>query len=143
MNFGRLKQFAVILAVIWSLAVSSSAAACACPHHHEKAAAQMPPCHHGSSMTMTDETPEADQKTAFETVISESGCGCVQSVPRVFGKNDSLKIEKQTAAVLPSANVEIKPAATLVSFVTIRLAPPLYLSDSFYNFPPGRAPPRS
>jgi hypothetical protein len=91
------------------------------------------------SIRRHEKTPE-NVSAAFDA--DENCCCADSSAPRVFLKNETVKIEKHTARILSLPAVEFAAAAPRVSVKTIHRAAPFYLSDSFYNLSPGRAPPR-
>jgi hypothetical protein len=133
--FKRSKQIAGGVLIVLSL-LASSVAACVCAHHAEKVEAAAASCHGH------EETPP--QKTGAPENIARldanDECGCVQPAPRVFSKSETVKLEKQTAA-LPSSPVEIVPAAPPATAKNVYFEKPFYLSDSFYNLKSPRAPP--
>lgn len=149
----KLKRYAASVLIVLSLLVSS-VAACCCAHHEEKTKAETASCHadaHDSSSTKTQADDSAATKS--ETTSGKKSeidhndelnvpCGCsVQPAPKVFAKNENVKIEKQAVTVAVVKLPEAEFAASIVAFESV-FAAPFYLSDSFYNLSPGRAPPR-
>lgn len=135
MKRATVKQFTVCILIILSL-FASSAAACVCSHHEKKTQAEVPSCHKHSKQKKAEQISEP----SFETVNSEIECTCFQFVSKISAKSSNVKFEKQTAA----ASVKTKLKITFVSRTipaTNAFSKPLYLSDSFYNLAPGRAPP--
>jgi hypothetical protein len=133
----RLKQFAVILLLISSLFVSAISA-CACAHHQAKQETETSSCHWHSAKTVKNHDAEATENT--EALISEDGCVCFQTTPKVFAKAETVKFKKHAATISNPAPPSIVFAAQTVS-ENIDFIKPFYLSDSFYNVSPGRAPP--
>ena len=130
----KTKQIAIGLFVILSLFVSS-VAACVCSHHTEKVETESVSCH---------QQAEAEPETAPAAKSAEYGssdeCSCMLPAPRAFSKSETLKIEKQSAA-LPFSRTEIKPVAAVLPAESHYFEKPFYLSDSFYNLKSPRAPP--
>jgi hypothetical protein len=148
----KLKQFAVSLLVVLSL-FASSVSACVCDHHsvqNESSDHYQPEIqthHHESGEVSHHETSEAHHSESAETgefsfLSSDDECCCIQSAPKVFAKSETVKTEKQVAKILPPQRVETVLIAQIASVKSIEFASPFYLSDSFYNISPGRAPPR-
>lgn len=128
------------------------------PHKHRAVASE----HHSHERTANSEehphTPQAagtendseDLAGGFSTPDilktvfaneSDSDCVCYQAAPKVVSNSKELKPVKYTAAVSSFVSVEpvYKTAILYVnSFVISRFIP----TDSSYNLPPGRAPPR-
>jgi hypothetical protein len=145
MKNAKLKQFALSLLALLSLFVSASAA-CACTHHQAKQETDSPAaastsCHEHSEETQTGEnggntvSPETSETRAFA-----GGCVCFQSAPKVFAKSETVKFEKRAAAIAALTPPELVPVLQTAP-VKIDFNQPFYLSDSFYNLSPGRAPP--
>jgi hypothetical protein len=142
----KIKQFGLCLGLMLSLFVSAFGA-CICSHHQEKAAAETASCHGHTAEADAESTnsgvSEDSAQTVNLTTISGGDCCCVQpATPKVFAKSETVNPEKQTAA-LYTANL----LPLIVSFGRIFtlegvLPKPAYLTDSFYNLTPGRAPPR-
>jgi hypothetical protein len=130
------KHFAIGFLIVLSLFVSS-VSACACSHHASKAAAQTESCHEHSGKK---QSPEVDSTRELRQLDGGSECFCAESAPRLFSKSETIKIEKQTAA-LPFLRVEIETVSTAISVVNVYFEKPFYLSDSFYNLKSPRAPP--
>ncbi|HEX8251158.1 MAG TPA: hypothetical protein VF599_23490 [Pyrinomonadaceae bacterium] len=139
----ELKQFSLILGLMLSL-VASSLGACVCSHHQEKAKTEAPSCHSQAAEDAADDAEQTNETDSpAETVTGGDACCCVQPAPKVVTKSETVKPEKQTAA-LPTAATA--PATIVFAAQVIPaqnyLPKPLYLTDSFYNLSPGRAPPR-
>ncbi|HEX8367188.1 MAG TPA: hypothetical protein VF604_01355 [Pyrinomonadaceae bacterium] len=134
----KLKQFAVSLLAVVSLFVSA-VSACTCSHHQAKQETESPSCHEHPAKTVRNHADDAPETT--ETTISEAGCVCFQTAPKAFAKSETVKFEKHATAISPltppAAVISIPPIAA----VKIDFTKPFYLSDSFYNISPGRAPP--
>jgi hypothetical protein len=133
----KLKQFAVSFLLISSLFVSAISA-CACAHHQAKQETATPACHRHPAKTVKNHDAGATENT--EASISEAGCVCFQIAPKVFAKSETVKFKKHAAAISSLAPPSIVSAAQIVS-EKIDFTKPFYLSDSFYNVSPGRAPP--
>lgn len=157
----RIKQFAVSFLVILSLAVSSVSAVCTCNSHdsNERSEHCQPNAKNHSPETKSDEHSHASGQHSHEVSsehhhaespettnstqsLSEAECCCVQSTPKVFAKNETVKIEKQAAVLTRFAPLEIAFVSKTIR-VESEFTAPLYLTDSFYNLSPGRAPPVS
>jgi hypothetical protein len=141
MKTAWLKQFGLAFCVMLSL-FASSVSACACAHHQEKTQTNSPSCHENSVQTKTENHHETDSSETIKTTVSETECCCMSPAPRVTTKTESIKFEKQIAAIPFAALIENKTVSQIFS-VKIDFTKPFYLSDSFYNISPGRAPPRS
>ncbi len=146
MRLLKLKQFGLVLCCIVSLFVPTFAT-CICPQMQASSAH----CHseHQSSQKASCEHHQEDSGTAaspsetIQTTISEPDCCCASPAPpRAFAKSETVKIEKQVAVTVQPSRIEINITPQVVSVKTIVFARPFYLSDSFYNISPGRAPPR-
>ena len=157
----RIKQFAASFLVVLSLLVSSVSAACTCAGHvaNEQSKHCQPEAenysgkaksnehsHHSnehshevSSQHQHRETSKTKDLTAS---LSEGECCCIQSAPRVSLKTETVKIEKQAAVLNGISLFDIAFVPEIIRFKSEFVAS-LYLTDSFYNLPPGRAPPVS
>ena len=137
----KLKQFAFSLLAVLSLFVSA-VSACDCSHHQAKQETEAPASCHEHSIK-TEQSSDVDATQTNATAISENACVCFQTAPRAFAKAETVKFGKQAAAVAavslsaPPAIVFVSPSAQ----AKIDFIKPFYLSDSFYNLSPGRAPP--
>ncbi len=140
----KLKQYSLVLACVISL-FASSFAACVCLHHQEHAKTEASACHDHSEEGETTSQQINQADTGNESVtrmFSENECRCFQPVTLKTGaKSETVKLNLQLAE-LPEKAIQ----ATIVSApqeisVKNTFAKPLYLSDSFYNLAPGRAPP--
>lgn len=130
-----IKQFILILCCTLSL-FASPVAACACSHHLEKSEAEAPSCHgHSENTEVKHESAET-----IQTTISEGECFCIQPAPKLIAKSEKVRIEKQQTAALPYLLSKIKFAVRANPFKT-DFVKPFFLTDSFYNLTPGRAPP--
>lgn len=138
-----IKQFAVGFLAVLSLFVSTIAA-CGCSHHQVKSEADAPSCHQISHETKNRNSQEKDSSLPKQETAFDVSCVCfMPSAPKVFGKNETVKIQKQAA--LLTAEIEIVygfvlarvPSATRFAFSEISL------SDSSYNIKSPRAPPPS
>jgi hypothetical protein len=133
----RLKQVTAGIFVVLSLFVSSIAA-CACAHHShpEKVEVEAPSCHDQAHTEKTDSQPVV-------TDSADASCEClVKSPPKVFFKNENLKIEKQAVSLAKEETVvDLVPVGattgTTACYRTIT-----FVSRDFHNLTPGRAPPR-
>ena len=130
----KFNQFVLSLLVVLSLFVSS-VAACACSHHLEKSAAEPPSCHEHSATAATEKKSETAQ-----TTVSTTDCVCFQTAPKIIVKTENLKVDKHIAAISAVKPNEIAFIGQTIS-ARIDFSKPLFLSDSFYNLSPGRAPP--
>ena len=133
------KQFVLIFCCMLSLFVSS-VSACACSHHQEKPKTEVTSCHGHTEEANAESSRDNNSSETIQTIISEGKCFCIQSSPKVIAKSEKVKIEKQQIAVLPYLQ-----GRTAFVFQTISVKSafitPFYLTDSFYNLTPGRAPP--
>ncbi|MET0752764.1 MAG: hypothetical protein ABWZ66_05305 [Pyrinomonadaceae bacterium] len=115
---------------------ASSVAACACSHHLEKTEIEAPTCHgHSENTEVKRESPETVQ-----TTISEGECFCIQPAPKLIAKSEKVKIEKQQIAVVSYLSLQVT-FAVRANPVRTDFVKPFFLTDSFYNLTPGRAPP--
>lgn len=135
-----LKQFVISLSALLSLFVSS-VSACACSHHQAKPETESPSCHAHPAKSESGRNHDADAPETIRNSLSEAGCVCFQIAPKAFAKSETTKFKKYAAAVYHLTAPEIvfvsRGAAVKLDFTK-----PFYLSDSFYNLSPGRAPPR-
>lgn len=138
----RLQKFCLAFCLIASLFVSSISAACSCAHHRETAENTSPlSCHdHSMQKEMTQQNHDFGLRKTIEPAICETGCICIETSPKVIAKTETVRVEKQLEAFSLDAPVEIAFVPQTVLIETV-FSKPLYLSDSFYNLPPGRAPP--
>jgi hypothetical protein len=143
----KIKQFGLSLGLMLSLFVSAFSA-CICEHHQAKAAttADAASCHSHTPETGEEQTSGVvaaeDSTQTLNPTISGGNCCCVQpATPKVFAKSETVKSEKHTAA-LPAINPTPIVFAARIYSLENDLPKPLYLTDSFYNLTPGRAPPR-
>ena len=166
MQVGKLKQFGLILCCIASLLVSS-VTACTCDHksgHVETSQHCQPSSQQTHAATATaahsTEVKEDSSHSHGETIaahnhddnrvetnisvlsFSEQACCCIKPAPKVYAKSETVKTEKQAPGILPHLRFEIDFSPQIVSVKTPEFIRPFYLSDSFYNVSPGRAPPR-
>jgi hypothetical protein len=144
MKSKKLRQITASIFVLLSLCVSSIAA-CACAHHLSETGqveTEQSSCHESGNHVET--APQLE--TAVEDGTSDrinSSCECfLQAAPRVSIKNENLKVAKQ--AIVQTA---IDPERVLVhaslSYVFAGFySSAIFVSDPYYNLPPGRAPPR-
>ena len=135
MKHARLKQFVICILTILSLS-ASSVAACACSHHGKRKEAEAPSCHKHPKT----KKQEQNNNASFESVNTEVECACFTNLSNIFTKSSNLKFEKQAAA----ASAKTAAATVFVSQTapaSYTFSKPLYLSDSFYNLAPTRAPP--
>jgi hypothetical protein len=135
MKRATLKQFIVCILTILSLC-ASSVAACACSHHEKKTESEAPSCHKHSKQKKTEQISDPQ----FKSVNAEIECTCFQLDSKITAKSGTIKFEKYASAVSNLTPVKIA-FVSRVCTPKISFAKPLYLSDSFYNLSPGRAPP--
>lgn len=138
----RLKQLAASLSVVLSLFVSS-VSACTCSHESqtsEVSHCEPPPQHsHGAQA----ETHHDENLPEFTSALSSpSQCCGIQTTPRVSAVTKNIEIEKEALTASPATAIEFVRVSQSVSIKTVGFAAPFYLSDSFHNLTPGRAPPR-
>jgi hypothetical protein len=146
----KIERLAASLLIVLSL-FASSIAACCCAHHEEKTRSETASCHSPTLETKAENHHTADsvetksESKSDKELFAEINvlCECFGDVaPQVFVKNENVKIEKQSVTNAAAVKLpEAAFAASLVAFESI-FTPPFYLSDSFYNYSPGRAPPR-
>jgi cytoskeletal protein RodZ len=140
-----LKQFVLILCCVLSL-LASSVSACICSHHQQQTETEAPSCHsHTAENVAAEQTNDADSpaKTIIASASDADACCCVQPAPKVAAQSETVKPEKQAAALTTTAAAP-RADVFIVRIIPVenRLPKPLYLTDSFYNLSPGRAPPR-
>ena len=144
----RLKQYGLAICLVVSLFVSA-VSACTCSHHPQRIetnASDTSSCHQHSeeaaadTSVKTEQQQSADSNEPARSVVPQDECCCIQPAPKVFAKSENLKIEKQTLAILPESHVAIAFVPQTIS-VKSEFITPFYLTDSFYNLTPGRAPP--
>ena len=135
----RLKQFGLALCLTLSLFVSSISA-CTCSHHPEKVEIETPSCHQHSETVKTEQHHDSDSNKNAQSLVPQDECCCLEPTPKVVAKAENIKIEKQKLATVSLAPVEIAFVPQIVS-VKSEFTRKFYLTDSFYNLTPGRAPP--
>ena len=141
----KIERFAASILIVFSLFVSTIAACC-CDHHEEKAAIETASCHAQTPETKA-ETKAANYHAAkdsndaaqFDAVNAKCECTAF-AAPKVYAKNENVKVEKQALTSETIKLPEAEFAASIIAFES-DFAAPFYLSDSFYNISPGRAPP--
>lgn len=156
MKMAKIKQISLVLCCMFTMLVSS-VSACYCAHneivpqkeqhcapqpqsaHKEKA--ENHSADHHSKKASGESYHETFSGTGINSVDQSDECCCVQPSPKIYAKSEGIKIQKQSAALLTFAPVELKSISQVASVKTIHIAAPFYLSDSFYNLTPGRAPP--
>ena len=137
----RLKQFGTSLLIVLSLFVSSISAACTCAHENAEAAEcshseQQQHSHEGAS----ENHSHFDSAEVVSISESEAECCCAPTAPKVSAKAVNLKIEKQFSVLSRTSPIEIAFVAQKIR-VKSEFVTPFYLTDSFHNLSPGRAPP--
>lgn len=151
MQFLKLKQFGLVLCCLVSLFMPSIAAACTCRHagvatahcdSEPRSSQETSSCEHHRHH---EDKTAADSSETIQYVSSLPDCCCCASLstPRAFAKADTVKIEKQIALSVEPTRIKFDSTTQNISIKTVVFAAPLYLSDSFYNISPGRAPPRA
>jgi len=95
----NLKQFVTSLLALLSLFVST-VSACTCEHHQAKTETEPPSCHAHPAKTETAQNHDADSPETIKTSISEAGCVCFQTAPKVFAKSETVKFKKYAAAAV-------------------------------------------
>jgi hypothetical protein len=136
-KIGRYRRHAAGLLAVLSLLVAS-VSACACTHHHpvEKVEAEeVSSCHKPVHNEKQSQPELMDAADAF--------CKCVlKTGPRVYAKHENLKIEKQALAAsaedLRPDLVPVTVAAATSNFYSSEI----HIAPHYYNYSPGRAPPR-
>ena len=137
----KLKQLAMSFLIVLSFFVSS-VAACCCSHQQEKAEIEAPSCHTQTHEAKTEKHQASNSAETEQVGELNIPCECfVQHAPKVFAKSENVKIEKQSLTIAASALPKEVFVLSVISFES-NFAAPFYLSDSFYNLSPGRAPPR-
>jgi hypothetical protein len=137
----RLKQCAVSLLIVLSLFVSS-VSACTCPHETQTTELShcQPPQHsHGAQAEShhNETIPES-----VSVLVSPNQCCGIQSTPRASAVTKNIQVEKQALATSLAPTIEFISISHIAPIKTIGFVTPFYLSDSFHNLTPGRAPPR-
>jgi hypothetical protein len=137
----KYRQYAASLLAIMSL-FASSITACACSHHTETTEIEASSCHSHNAAQKSEHSHHEDSAETIQTNISEDECVCFESAPKTFAKSENIKIEKQALNVSTFAQIDVQFVARTFSFES-NFIQPEYLSDSFHNLTPGRAPPVS
>jgi hypothetical protein len=155
MKSTRLKQFVASFLVVLSLLVSS-VSACTCTHNSPQAETSEhcqpePPqhshesntdSHHSHNESASGHQHDEQAKINFASLsFSETECCCISPAPKVFTKSEKVKTEKQASRLLSKTEIEVRLTPQIVSVKTVEFTRPFYLSDSFHNLTPGRAPP--
>jgi hypothetical protein len=145
MQMRKFKQFSLTIGCIFTLFASSFAACVCCSHHEEQIQTEASSSHHHSE----------DHETSFENIgktdpvnesatriVSEQECRCLQPTTLKTGaKSETVKLKTHLAALPEKTAPETIVSLPKMISVKVNFAKPLYLSDSFYNLAPGRAPP--
>jgi len=152
MKRAKLKQYWLAICLLVSLFISA-VSACTCSHYPkriETTAADTSSCHqHSEKAADADTSVKTEQGQSDNTilegetvrsVVPNDECCCIQPARKVVAKTENLKIEKQTLAGLPASQVAVTFVPQTISVKT-EFITPFYLTDSFYNLTPGRAPP--
>lgn len=151
MKKAKLKQKGLAIYLVVSLFVSAISAGTCLHHpkearttadtsshhqHSEGAHEQISSEHHESN----DHHESADSSETARSVVPDEKCCCIEPARKVVAKIENLKIEKQSLIGLPASRVTI---AFIPQKLTVKseFIAPFYLTDSFYNISPGRAPP--
>lgn len=137
MQVRKFKQFGLILICILSLFVSS-VSSCTCLHNEETAETNVSPCHEHSETAGTTNRNDDNDSFSETWIVSEDDCICIQPQSEAVAKSENYKAAKQVATHAPVTIAFISQYFSEKVF----FSKPLYLSDSFYNLSPGRAPPR-
>jgi len=127
----RVKRVAITVCVIACL-LASTVTACACSHHsHAKPESSTPACHQHAEKAKNGEA---------ETSLAGCDCRCFDDRSDLSLKSEGIKLKNQPAlAVLVTPEPAVSVADVVVN--SDSYSKPRFLSDSFYNLPPGRAPP--
>ncbi len=148
MKSTRLRQLSLAFCLLVSLFVSS-VSACACSHHPENVEtvkAESSSCHQHSEKETERDVVKAEQQQDIisdenaQSIVPIDECCCIQAFPRIVAKSETIKIEKQALSILPFSTIEPHFVLQIVT-VESDFITPFYLTDSFYNLTPGRAPP--
>jgi hypothetical protein len=125
------------------LSVFASSIAACCSPHEEKPEIETASCHSQTHETKAEKNQAADS-VETNSEINQTGelnvpweCS-IESAPKVFAKNENIKIEKQSVTTARLKLPEAEFASSIISFQSVFVAP-FYLSDSFYIYSPGRA----
>lgn len=147
----RLQQFAASFLIVLSLLVSSASAACTCSHkvengEHCQNSDKTTDCEHAEHQHSHEmRNAEAHHHEASSAQIfptADNNCCCVvQPAPRAIAKAEKLKIENLQATVSPANLTEFVFLHQKIHSATAEFVTTFYLSDSFHNLTPGRAPP--
>jgi len=135
----KFKQFALSLAALLSLFVSG-VSACACSHHQIQDETKSSSCHEHSPHQKAAQDQKNNLDGKIKSLVSEAECTCFQSASKFVTKSEINKFGKHIAAISLEVPAKIVSVPQTIGD-QIRFSKPLYLSDSFYNISPGRAPP--
>lgn len=144
MKKAKLKQYGLAICLLASLFVST-VTACGCLHHRKQVATSAAAsCHQHSEeapeKTSSEQRENVESSESAPSVVSNDECCCIQPARKVVAKTENLKIEKQTLAGVRASRVAVAFVPRKLTVKTEFIAP-FYLTDSFYNLAPGRAPP--
>ena len=147
----KLKQKGLAIYLVVSLFVSAVSAGTCLHHpqlietiaetfshhqHSEEAHEHNSNEHHENS----DHHESADSSETARSVVPSDECCCIEPARKIVAKIENLKIEKQSLALLPASQVVVAFVPQKFTIKSEFIAP-FYLTDSFYNISPGRAPP--
>ena len=128
----RLHRLGLAVGLVLCL-FASSASACACRHHQKaEALPQEPSCHAHAKK-------KSQQKTA-DASLDDSPCICFDNSSKLSAKSGSTKLKNQPA-IATVAMADVAFDTGISDKALSEYAKPFFLSDSFYNISPGRAPP--
>lgn len=136
----KITRFGAVFYLIISLLVSTISA-CACSHHTGKVETDGSSAGHQHSETVATEShhnPAANQSARY--VDSQDECCCVAPPSKISVKSENVKVEKHRLTIATVSPIEIVFVPQIVS-VKSEFTAPSYLTNSFYNLTPGRAPP--
>jgi len=136
MAFMRFRRLGIAAGLIVSM-LASAVSACACHHHTAEAEPETVPACHRHRAEAKASAPDAGTPS-----ISDSDCACFESAERLSAKSEPIKLHHQPLAAAKAA-AEIEVLAAIVDARFAVYTKPRFLTDSFYNISPGRAPPRS
>lgn len=155
-NAGISKVNKYVSSVLLMLSLcASSIAACICAHEATHQTPKSEHCHSSSAKIRQaenphhpheasvaenhhDETAEADNALSS---INAGDCCCIKPAPKTAAKFENYKVESPAAVQPAEKSFEITRKWQVLTIKIVHRAAPFYLSASFYNISPGRAPP--
>ena len=136
MELMRVRHLLIAIGLIASM-LASAVSACACHHHDAEVEPETVPACHQHQTKEKAHAPDSGMPS-----ISDCDCACFESVNRFSARSEPVKLKHQPTAAVGAATEIVVPIAIVHPHLAV-YKKPRFLTDSFYNISPGRAPPRA